>query len=1155
MDAIDPHKIENLAKEVIEAARISLEPSASPDQRLCAHQFLEKIKDDLSIAVPCGFFLSGCDKEPPVRHMGLQILEDSIRFHWNDLPHAQKVFIKDNAMLLLRDGTLDILSEQMYIKDKVLKNFYHMLKYYQVSRLIVEMMKREWPQNWPELLEELLRIAVNGETQAELVLFIFLRMAEDVAVLQVVFSTLSCYLEWVSIHFIENHHHKFFSCMCKVISDKNLRQYAIESLLQIVSRKGKPEECKFIMSLFTEEAMQSLFLAANLSVTEPLQDSSYLFLKTLTQVVTTLGSQLCGLCIADQNVIEQKCFIIYLNALLSFTSHPSLTIYSYTNSLWLKLFTNDCIKKNQSLIDIIPSWIRIAYPKILKKGFNSTSDSSTCEYSKLDFDSNEEFQAFFYIVRAETCDTMKQVARIAPELVFTFIEGKMYEVFSVMSESKSDLDSLEIYWEALGNILEKVMTQLALEQSKYIIPKNRIKSLVQKCIEYQIDHYGILSWVLACISGLCCLLPLFSEMTEQILVKLFDVFNNGVAKECRTKSMREIRKHASCLLLKLCKNFPSIFFSSFDFLNQKIGALCEGDCISQGEKSSLIESLLILSNYGFDYQGQQDYIGKILGPWMNEWNGIRENITSTSSLIHFIGLNQPPNDDLEVSENFGVNRAKLFFGVDMIWAVLRRCTTPDNLAIARKGGFILKQIGDETITRNPAACHVLSMLPCIFCLSRSVNGLFQPEVALHFPKQYLHVCRMPEEEKLSFLGKRNKKIDDSTKGPSQKQQNFVRNMPEHLCHVISNCAITLGYEFFQYPHLSDCLIQSTFWNIHLLANFRIRFPCRLMKTLIDYCPIEFYESFLIPLVFHICPIMLNELQSRWAHAGNLDENEDDDDADKEEVVNNMCLYLLTRDYLEVLIALLKEKGGGAVKREKNGYQSMETKADGFEEVMETNDVDVKEQALHQGKVSHIGRLVIKIDSLCETVVMTLLKIISWPDSISRRRAAMPLMLCVQEMDSEHYPHLSEEMVKQIFTGVLYSIHIHGQHSADLYVLIDLAIALYEKLAHRYKECFRNILASIPNVRMDALHAFEDVLRKISDNSLKKPNKQNKQKRDAFRLIVENIIGKSLGEVLKKEVQLSDLRPLSLKARYKPGNLDETNENLNLCALFGASVAE
>lgn len=47
--------------------------------------------------------------------------------------------------------------------------------------------------------------------------------------------------------------------------------------------------------------------------------------------------------------------------------------------------------------------------------------------------------------------------------------------------------------------------------------------------------------------------------------------------------------------------------------------------------------------------------------------------------------------------------------------------------------------------------------------------------------------------------------------------------------------------------------------------------------------------------------MLNELQSRWGHVANLDENEDDDNADKEEVVNNMCLYLLTRDYLEVRI--------------------------------------------------------------------------------------------------------------------------------------------------------------------------------------------------------------------------------------------------------------
>lgn len=47
------------------------------------------------------------------------------------------------------------------------------------------MMKREWPQQWPSLLEELHALSKRGPTQTELVLFVFMRIAEDVATLQV----------------------------------------------------------------------------------------------------------------------------------------------------------------------------------------------------------------------------------------------------------------------------------------------------------------------------------------------------------------------------------------------------------------------------------------------------------------------------------------------------------------------------------------------------------------------------------------------------------------------------------------------------------------------------------------------------------------------------------------------------------------------------------------------------------------------------------------------------------------------------------------------------------------------------------------------------------------------------------------------------------
>lgn len=77
--------------------------------------------------------------------------------------------MQENAMKLI-EGGLDVQSA--HIKDAL-------------SRVIVEMIKREWPQQWPTLLAELSQACSKGCTQTELVLLVFLRLAEDVAVLQV----------------------------------------------------------------------------------------------------------------------------------------------------------------------------------------------------------------------------------------------------------------------------------------------------------------------------------------------------------------------------------------------------------------------------------------------------------------------------------------------------------------------------------------------------------------------------------------------------------------------------------------------------------------------------------------------------------------------------------------------------------------------------------------------------------------------------------------------------------------------------------------------------------------------------------------------------------------------------------------------------------
>ncbi|KAG8543705.1 hypothetical protein GDO81_023971, partial [Engystomops pustulosus] len=93
------------------------------------------------------------------------------RFRWNNMEGEEKVILKDSVMQLIASGVRPIMEEEGHIKDVL-------------ARIVVEMIKREWPQHWPNMLTELEGLVKNGEVQTELVMFILLRLTEDVVTFQ-----------------------------------------------------------------------------------------------------------------------------------------------------------------------------------------------------------------------------------------------------------------------------------------------------------------------------------------------------------------------------------------------------------------------------------------------------------------------------------------------------------------------------------------------------------------------------------------------------------------------------------------------------------------------------------------------------------------------------------------------------------------------------------------------------------------------------------------------------------------------------------------------------------------------------------------------------------------------------------------------------------
>ena len=112
---------------------------------------------------------------------------------------------------------------------------------------------------------------------------------DNILYFKVVLLTLSGFVEWVSINHIMADEGRLLQILCLFLGDTTFRCPAAECLLQIVNRKGKAEDRKQLMILFTEEALRCIYAAATAappSGPNDLLENHYLFLKKLIQVLS-----------------------------------------------------------------------------------------------------------------------------------------------------------------------------------------------------------------------------------------------------------------------------------------------------------------------------------------------------------------------------------------------------------------------------------------------------------------------------------------------------------------------------------------------------------------------------------------------------------------------------------------------------------------------------------------------------------------------------------------------------------------------------------------------------------------------------------------------------------------------------------------------------
>lgn len=492
-----------------------------------------------------------------VKHFGLQLIEYTVKFNWNNISQPEKVFIKDNAMKLLGEG-VGLAHDQSltHIKDGL-------------TRIIVEMVKREWPQQWTTLLAELSEACTKGESQTELVLMIFLRLVEDVALLQTIESsqrrkdiyhalttnmavifdfflrlielhvgefrknvgqpnalghsrvvqvcllTLTGFVEWVSINHIMSNNGRLLHILCILLNDSEFQLPAAECLLQIVNRRGTLKDRTPLLLLFSEDAMSYIYRSACQSermLTEPY----YQFLKKLAMVLNGMSSQLTALWLKDDaGKVRPTHFRLFLETVLNLLRHASLTIAQSCALVFTGFLKHDQISKDPQFLEYIPQLIDAVGPKIVKIPYpsmrpNAITMTTEC-FASIDYDSEEEYITFYHRVRSDLLDIFRQATLLVPLITFAYCEQWLVlrlQKAPTEQTTCSILDPAYLEWEGLVSTLDSVLSRILMVPERPSVATGL--KLLESCLKVESKDPLIISILLSCISSLFVFLSMSS---------------------------------------------------------------------------------------------------------------------------------------------------------------------------------------------------------------------------------------------------------------------------------------------------------------------------------------------------------------------------------------------------------------------------------------------------------------------------------------------------------------------------------------------------------------------------------------------------------------------------------------------------------------------
>ncbi|KAF9167879.1 hypothetical protein DFQ26_002627 [Actinomortierella ambigua] len=766
---------------------------SSSDERKTSQEFCEALKSDPAAPL-YGSFLAHKDngQADVVRHFGLSLVENSIRYKWTDgtMDSERKNQIRAAVIDLAAKGVQPAQVEQGFIKEKV-------------ARVFVELAKRQWPGEWDDMDVVLRQIYFSDETGRELALLILRSLCEDVCMYQDGIAELrkkDLRAALITITSSENalrqqypegvrgHDDEVYLMVGEPENDGWIVRLAtgLQELLQkqqgqalsssdekscIAMLRALVSMVDWVLTRSIQEAgVVQLICQALLSDAEKIrlggmdsvlqayqkwgsviiEGDAYVFLQNLVLATVSVGEmQVC----AKRNSYIPKELAKFLQVLFAMSSHPSTIISSSVAFFWTALLRHEYLSKSEILHNAIPALLEL-YSGLLVKNYDRRRESDPVynHFATIDFDSSQEFKTRALLSFRKAVDVIDLGVTVVPMEGLMWVTSRVSEALQTTLQDSPQAKESDEYLNFDGAL---TLMEVSVASLKGTMNENTALSdqlvramtnLLGALIDYSNPSLVLMDRVVSSFDTFADTLKRNPSQLFPCLDKIFKILDSPLPRNAPVELL-ELRRRGATTLVKIGRVIPDTLYTIYPEIESVVQRLIQQNIITSTEKLALMNLLLTIGSNARQVVDKRPIFDTVVRPVVAELQtpALQGVVVSPEAFMAFIGVQEMQNLSSLGNSNVDVAAAQeLRLTLKQRRLGLSWCL--ESLLMFAKESLDVKDLAKLELWST----YLPVVLPFILSTVRCMNAIYDPSRWQHLAPEFeiLFVLTPEEKERL-----------------------------------------------------------------------------------------------------------------------------------------------------------------------------------------------------------------------------------------------------------------------------------------------------------------------------------------------------------------------------------------------------------------------